>query len=51
MREFQMDWNKSLTALLTRQAREPPIFKYDAAKHQEIKIAMSDATDFEQPDE
>merc|ERR1719443_1903402 len=45
MNEFMQDWNKSVCTLLSRRAREPPRFEFDAGVHPTINIAMSDASD------
>merc|ERR1712048_532089 len=44
MHEFQRDWNNSVCSLLDDFAQRPPQFDYDPLVHNEIKIAMSDAS-------
>merc|ERR1719310_1890861 len=52
MKEFQTDWNKSISTLLQRRAREPPHFAFEREKHEDIAIAMSDGiTDISEEEE
>merc|ERR1719436_379768 len=44
MDEMQQDWNKSICTLLDKRAQRPPKFKYEPHKHDELDIAMSDAS-------
>lgn len=49
MMEMQQDWNNSVTTLLDKRATRPPVFVYDAEKHSEMAIVMSDASDLYVP--
>merc|ERR1712048_1083905 len=44
MHDMQQEWNNSICALLDKRASQPPKFNYDPAAHNDIKIAMSDAS-------
>merc|ERR550514_1372571 len=49
MNEMQQDWNNSICTLLARRAQVPPGFKYDAEMHDNLLIAMSDASELYVP--
>merc|ERR1711879_9032 len=49
MHDMQQDWNNSICALLDKRASQPPKFNYDPTVHNDIKIAMSDASDLYVP--
>merc|ERR1712227_1119064 len=49
MDEMQQDWNKSICTLLDKRAQRPPNFIYDAPRHEELNIAMSDASELYVP--
>merc|ERR1712194_967829 len=44
MIELQQDWNKSIITLLSERATRPPHFQYDPEMHDDLVIAMSDAS-------
>lgn len=44
MNEFQQDWNKSLCTLLDKRASRPPKFTYEPHLHDDLAVAMSDAS-------
>merc|ERR1719450_1456501 len=49
MDEMQQDWNKSICTLLDKRAQRPPNFMYEPVKHDDLSIAMSDASELYVP--
>eukprot|EP00930_Biecheleria_cincta_P018016 TRINITY_DN14165_c0_g7_i1.p1 TRINITY_DN14165_c0_g7~~TRINITY_DN14165_c0_g7_i1.p1 ORF type:complete len:532 (-),score=71.89 TRINITY_DN14165_c0_g7_i1:374-1969(-) len=45
MIDMQQDWNKSICTLLNTRATRPPMFEYDPEYHNELAVAMSDASE------
>merc|ERR1711992_268447 len=44
MSDFQREWNKSICTLVDKRALSPPSFDYDPEIHEQLLIAMSDAS-------
>lgn len=44
MHEMQQEWNKSVCTLLCKRAQRPPVFTYEPEVHDDLEMAMSDAS-------
>eukprot|EP00930_Biecheleria_cincta_P018008 TRINITY_DN14165_c0_g1_i1.p1 TRINITY_DN14165_c0_g1~~TRINITY_DN14165_c0_g1_i1.p1 ORF type:complete len:519 (-),score=58.71 TRINITY_DN14165_c0_g1_i1:179-1735(-) len=49
MVQLQQEWNESIRTLLDKRATKPPLFDYQPDFHDDLNMAMSDASEYKRP--